>query len=141
MERSTGSSFERPPVLRGHFGLAEGVVSQDRDNCTYPCHLLSSSLISINFFPLLRFYNGYNWNKKFSLYDNNVVHTITLILKSTWSDMVKVFDNSDTLKPSKSVLSLNDMAKYKYLEMGTDTQVPNARTELDPSSARYTLEI
>ena len=27
--------YERPPVLRDHFGLAQGVVSQDRDHCIY----------------------------------------------------------------------------------------------------------
>ncbi len=26
--------YERPPVLKDHFGLAEGVVSQDRDHST-----------------------------------------------------------------------------------------------------------
>ncbi len=31
---NVGPSYERPPVLRDHFGRAEGVVSQDRDHCS-----------------------------------------------------------------------------------------------------------
>ena len=32
--------YERPPVLRDHLGLAEGVVSQDRDHCIHIDHWL-----------------------------------------------------------------------------------------------------
>ncbi len=34
---NVGPSYERPPVLRDRFGLAEGAVAQDRGHCIYIC--------------------------------------------------------------------------------------------------------